>query len=62
MKHLATLRIGVLAGLLLLAGCQLAAPRQDSRRAALRANAISNKRTLTESPTLERPEPTIKPQ
>ena len=62
MKHLAPLRIGALAGLLLAAGCQLVAPRPDSRKAALRANAIPNKHTISESPTLERPEPTVKPR
>ncbi len=44
---------------LALAGCQ-AAPRSAGRKEATRANAISNKHTVTESPTLERPDPTVK--
>ena len=44
---------------LALAGCQVV-PRSAGRRAAVRANAISNKNTVTESPTLERPAPSVK--
>lgn len=47
---------GLLAGLLL-AGCRLATPHQPGYKQAVRTNAISNKHTLTESPTLERPAP-----
>lgn len=51
--------IGVLAGLLL-GSCSTTA-RSPGRREAVRANAISNKRTLTEQPTLERPAPRVVP-
>ncbi len=45
---------------LALAGCQVA-PRTPSRKAAVRANALSNKHTVTESPTLERAAPSSPP-
>lgn len=45
---------------LALAGCQVV-PRTTGRKEAVRTNAISNKHTVTESPTLERPAPTPPP-
>ncbi|WP_151086768.1 hypothetical protein [Hymenobacter baengnokdamensis] len=50
------LRISFLGGLLLL-GCRMVGPQQAGRKAAGRANIISNKHILTESPTLEHPAP-----
>lgn len=47
--------------MLALAGCQVGAPHQAARKEAVRTNAISNKHTITESPTLERPAPTPPP-
>jgi hypothetical protein len=44
---------------LALAGCQVA-PRSAGRKEAVRANAISNKHTVTEEPTLERAAPSVK--
>ena len=50
--------LGCLA--LALAGCQVA-PHTTGRKEAQRTNSLSNKHTVTESPTLERPEPTPPP-
>ena len=49
--------LGCLA--LALAGCQVA-PRSAGRKEAVRTNAIANKHTVTEAPTLERAAPTVK--
>lgn len=49
--------VGGLAGLLGAAGCRVAPAQQAARREAARTNAISNKHTTTESPTLERAAP-----
>lgn len=57
MLRAATLITTALAGLLLAAGCRIATPHEPGHKQAVRANAISNKHTLTESPTLERPAP-----
>ncbi|MDJ0366264.1 hypothetical protein QMK33_13980 [Hymenobacter sp. H14-R3] len=62
MTRITILRLGlVLAGLPLAAGCRIATSRAPERKAAVRANAISNKHILTESPTLERPAPKVVP-
>ncbi|MVN76139.1 hypothetical protein GO988_07360 [Hymenobacter sp. HMF4947] len=53
---------GALAGLALLAGCRLAPTQQVAHKEAVRTNAISNKHTISESPTLERAEPRLPPQ
>ena len=57
----ATLYAGLLAGLLLAAGCRIATPRQPGYKEAVRANAISNKRILTEQPILEHAAPRVVP-
>ncbi len=57
MLRTSILRLSLLAGLLLAAGCRIAAPHGAERKEAVRANAVSNKRIFTESPTLERPAP-----
>jgi hypothetical protein len=49
-----------LAGLLA-TGCRVAPPRSAARQQAVRANTISNKRILTEQPTLERAAPRVVP-
>ena len=56
MMRTATLLAGALAGLLA-AGCRIATSQQPGYKAAERTNAVSNKHTLSESPTLERPAP-----
>jgi len=52
---------GLLAGLLLAAGCRVAPGQRAGHREAERTNAISNKHTVTDSPTLERPAPQVVP-
>jgi len=51
--------INVLAGLLL--GSCSTTSRSPAHKEAVRANAISNKRILSEEPTLERPAPRVVP-
>lgn len=51
--------VGGLAGLLA-AGCRTAS-RTPTHKEAVRTNAISNKRILTEQPILERPVPRVAP-
>ncbi|WP_166648235.1 hypothetical protein [Hymenobacter sp. UV11] len=48
-------------GALALASCQVT-PRSTGRKEAMHANAISNKHTVTEAPTLERAAPSVKEQ
>jgi hypothetical protein len=55
------LSLCLLVGLLAAAGCRIAAPHGAERKAAVRANAVSNKHIVTESPTLERPAPKVVP-
>lgn len=61
MMRISILGLGLLAGLLLAAGCRIATPHGAERKEAVRANAVSNKHILTESPTLERPTPKVEP-
>ena len=49
-----------LAGLLA-TGCRVGTSHSAERKAAVRANTISNKRILTEQPTLERAAPRVEP-
>ncbi len=42
-------------------GCRVGTSHSAERRAAERANTISNKHTLTEQPTLERAAPRVVP-
>ena len=51
----------LLVGLLLLASCRVAPGHQSARQQAGHTNAISNKHTVTDSPTLERPAPQVVP-
>ena len=60
-RRAALLWAGVLGGLLLAPGCRVATPRSAEYRQAVRANALSNKHILTESPTLERAAPSVPP-
>ena len=56
MVRTAILGLGLLA-----AGCRIATPHGAERKEAVRANAVSNKHILSESPTLERPAPRVVP-
>jgi len=53
--------VGCLVAALALVSCQVGAPHQAARKEAQRTNTISNKHTITESPTLERAAPTLPP-
>ncbi|GEM_PF-1427421 len=61
MMRMFLLYAGLLAGLLLAASCRLAPGQRAGHREAERTNAISNKHTVTDSPTLERAAPQVVP-
>jgi hypothetical protein len=61
MMHTFSFWASLLAGSLLAASCRVAPAQRAAQRDAAHTNAISNKRTVTDSPTLERSAPQVVP-